>query len=184
MSESRQLEWIKVCCHAGHAPLLASALEHHGLSPKLTRSERKLSAAQSNSRLVESGPAFDLWVPQEQVALTTEFIRIHDARSWDTVDRAAYRGLAALYYDMQIGTPNPAPAQDENLEERTFPMNQIIDPVCGMTVNPAKTSTKSEYKGTTYHFCSLECKQQFDAEPAQYAHDHEDHENHKDHAHH
>src|SRR5574341_1270343 len=29
-----------------------------------------------------------------------------------------------------------------------------LDPVCGMTVDPAKAAGHYEYKGTTYHFCS------------------------------
>lgn len=178
MTESHQLEWVKVCCHAGHAPLLAATLEDRGLSPKLTRSERVLTAAQSGSRLVEIGPGFDLWVPREQVEAADGFVRRWSARGWQDTDRETYRALAALYYDMQIGAPDPV--RDEYLEERNNPMNQIIDPVCGMSVNPAKAAGKSEYKGKTYHFCSLECKQQFDAEPAQYAHDHDDH---GDHAH-
>ncbi len=40
-----------------------------------------------------------------------------------------------------------------------------IDPVCGMQVDPAKAAAKSEYKGTTYYFCSEHCKKTFDANP-------------------
>jgi Cu+-exporting ATPase len=41
------------------------------------------------------------------------------------------------------------------------------DPVCDMEVDP-KTAPKSEYQGQTYYFCSLECKQAFDANPTEY----------------
>jgi Cu+-exporting ATPase len=41
----------------------------------------------------------------------------------------------------------------------------MVDPVCGMTVDPAKAANKSEYKGTTYYFCSDHCKRTFDANP-------------------
>lgn len=40
-----------------------------------------------------------------------------------------------------------------------------VDPVCGMTVDPAKAAGKSEYKGVTYYFCSDHCKRKFDAGP-------------------
>ncbi len=49
---------------------------------------------------------------------------------------------------------------------------RAIDPVCGMEVEvQAATSAglKSDYRGTTYYFCSDECKKTFDAEPAKYA---------------
>ncbi|HKQ52226.1 MAG TPA: heavy metal translocating P-type ATPase, partial [Pyrinomonadaceae bacterium] len=40
---------------------------------------------------------------------------------------------------------------------------RAIDPVCGMTVDPARTAGTSERDGETYYFCSLGCKQRFDA---------------------
>jgi YHS domain-containing protein len=43
-----------------------------------------------------------------------------------------------------------------------------IDPVCGMTVNPAPARRTSEYQGTTFYFCSPGCKKAFDADPASY----------------
>ncbi len=42
------------------------------------------------------------------------------------------------------------------------------DPVCGMTVDPAKAAGTSHYKGETYFFCSKGCKTKFDAHPEQY----------------
>lgn len=44
----------------------------------------------------------------------------------------------------------------------------VMDPVCGMTVEPAKAAGKSEYQGTTYYFCSTGCKQKFDGAPERY----------------
>lgn len=43
-----------------------------------------------------------------------------------------------------------------------------IDPVCGMTVDPATARRTSEYQGTTLYFCSPGCKKAFDADPASY----------------
>ncbi|HEX8172417.1 MAG TPA: copper-translocating P-type ATPase [Thermoanaerobaculia bacterium] len=42
------------------------------------------------------------------------------------------------------------------------------DPVCGMTVDPARAAGQSTYGGTTYFFCSAGCKAKFDAAPEQY----------------
>jgi len=44
-----------------------------------------------------------------------------------------------------------------------------IDPVCGMTVDPAKAGDlKSGHGGRTYYFCNASCKESFDKEPARY----------------
>ncbi len=40
-----------------------------------------------------------------------------------------------------------------------------IDPVCGMTVNPATAAGKHEYSGKTYYFCSTHCLHKFSADP-------------------
>jgi Cu+-exporting ATPase len=42
------------------------------------------------------------------------------------------------------------------------------DPVCGMTVDPARAAGISQHDGRTYYFCSKGCKARFDANPAQY----------------
>src|SRR3990172_10186531 len=43
-----------------------------------------------------------------------------------------------------------------------------VDPVCGMTVDPAKAAAKVEHGGETYHFCSPHCVKSFKADPAKY----------------
>ncbi|HEX9017538.1 MAG TPA: YHS domain-containing protein [Anaerolineaceae bacterium] len=44
----------------------------------------------------------------------------------------------------------------------------VQDPVCGMDVDPKNAQWKSDYKGTTYYFCSPGCKKDFDKEPERY----------------
>lgn len=44
----------------------------------------------------------------------------------------------------------------------------VKDLVCGMDVDPATAAARSEYQGQTYYFCSVECKETFDLDPAQY----------------
>jgi Cu+-exporting ATPase len=43
-----------------------------------------------------------------------------------------------------------------------------LDPVCKMDVNPASAEGQSEYQGQTFYFCSMACKQKFDADPERY----------------
>ena len=43
------------------------------------------------------------------------------------------------------------------------------DPVCGMTIDPTTARKTSDYRGTTFYFCSPGCKKAFDADPAAYA---------------
>ncbi len=46
---------------------------------------------------------------------------------------------------------------------------KVIDPVCGMTVDPAANPHHAPYEGRDYHFCSAGCRTKFIAEPARYA---------------
>ena len=41
----------------------------------------------------------------------------------------------------------------------------VIDPVCGMTVNPENAAGSVEYKGQTYYFCSTHCVHRFQKDP-------------------
>lgn len=42
------------------------------------------------------------------------------------------------------------------------------DPVCGMTVDPAKTAHHAEHDGAVYHFCGAGCRFRFIANPGRY----------------
>ena len=44
----------------------------------------------------------------------------------------------------------------------------VKDPVCGMTLDPAKTAHHADHAGQDYHFCSAGCRTKFIAEPAKY----------------
>jgi Cu+-exporting ATPase len=44
----------------------------------------------------------------------------------------------------------------------------VLDPVCGMTVDPAKTPHHAEHGGQAFHFCSARCRERFLAEPAKF----------------
>ena len=45
------------------------------------------------------------------------------------------------------------------------PGDMLTDPVCGLEINPAKAAGNSVHKGTTYYFCSSQCKKEFDRNP-------------------
>jgi Cu+-exporting ATPase len=47
--------------------------------------------------------------------------------------------------------------------------SMAIDPVCKMTVEPARAAAQSTYRGQTYYFCAVSCKQAFDKEPEKYS---------------
>ena len=49
------------------------------------------------------------------------------------------------------------------------PPAAVHDPVCGMTVDPAKARHRAEHAGQSYYFCGAKCREKFAAEPARYA---------------
>ncbi|TCM16888.1 P-type E1-E2 ATPase, partial [Novosphingobium sp. ST904] len=68
---------------------------------------------------------------------------------------------------------SPAPAEadggccsDKARDEESPAM--VMDPVCGMTVDPAKTAHHTEHAGHTYRFCSAGCRTKFIADPDAY----------------
>jgi len=44
----------------------------------------------------------------------------------------------------------------------------VIDPVCGMTVDPHTAKHRAEHNGHTYYFCNPSCRTKFIANPAKY----------------
>jgi Cu+-exporting ATPase len=67
----------------------------------------------------------------------------------------------AVPVSVQFGMAQEAKKTDQK------PAKEVQDPVCGMMVDPA-ASPKSEFKGKTYYFCSLDDKKEFDKAPATY----------------
>jgi len=43
----------------------------------------------------------------------------------------------------------------------------VIDPVCGMTVNPVTSPHRFDHGGHTWHFCGIRCREKFAADPVQ-----------------
>jgi Cu+-exporting ATPase len=53
-------------------------------------------------------------------------------------------------------------------EEHTQAPAEVLDPVCGMMIEPADAADTYEYKGQTYYFCMQDCADRFKADPEQY----------------
>jgi YHS domain-containing protein len=45
----------------------------------------------------------------------------------------------------------------------------MIDPVCGNTIDPARSNPTTVFKGETYYFCQARCQQRFEKTPAKFA---------------
>ena len=50
----------------------------------------------------------------------------------------------------------------------TAPPQEVIDPVCGMTIDPAEAAGHLDYNGTTYSFCHQSCLERFRAAPEEF----------------
>ncbi len=48
------------------------------------------------------------------------------------------------------------------------PAKTYIDPVCGMTVDPAKAAAHIDHQGKIYYFCSTHCSQRFASDPEKF----------------
>jgi Cu+-exporting ATPase len=53
--------------------------------------------------------------------------------------------------------------------QATVLREEFVDPICGMTVDPARAAGTSERDGVRYYFCSPGCKQKFDGAAESYA---------------
>lgn len=50
------------------------------------------------------------------------------------------------------------------------PSNQtLVDPVCGMKVEPRQAAGPRIFQGENFYFCSEECRREFDSAPEAYA---------------
>jgi xanthine dehydrogenase accessory factor len=59
-------------------------------------------------------------------------------------------------------------AAGELRQEAAGTAEHVVDPVCGMAINPSSTPHRAEHDGRTYHFCSAGCQEAFEADPGAY----------------
>jgi P-type Cu+ transporter len=57
-----------------------------------------------------------------------------------------------------VETTHPSPETSEG----------VVDPVCGMTIDPADAVGHADYKGQRYYFCAQSCLEQFRQHPEQF----------------
>ena len=48
-------------------------------------------------------------------------------------------------------------------------MTEVLDPVCGMTIDPNDAAGSAEYNGQAYYFCHPSCLERFQADPGAFA---------------
>ncbi len=56
----------------------------------------------------------------------------------------------------------------EHHHHREGPAGGVLDPVCGMTVDPHTAKHRADHRGHTYYFCSSGCRAKFAADPIKY----------------
>lgn len=114
-----------------------------------------------------AGVSIAAYTPAEiAVSLLAEIVDVR-ARSG-----AADTGSKAIEdeIDTELATEQKETATDEHQQEaidedRT---EAAIDPVCGMTVEPADASVTVDHDGETYYFCCHGCADSFAADPESY----------------
>jgi len=45
---------------------------------------------------------------------------------------------------------------------------RVVDPVCGMKIDPATATATREHNGITFYFCAKGCAETFDSHPDRY----------------
>jgi Cu+-exporting ATPase len=60
-----------------------------------------------------------------------------------------------------------APAPKTTTVAATEPV-EVLDPVCGMRIDPSTAAGQHTHKGQTYYFCSAGCLEKFSADPDKY----------------
>jgi xanthine dehydrogenase accessory factor len=73
--------------------------------------------------------------------------------------------LAILSQIVETRRGTPAP---QDTAAPVPPPRTAVDPVCHMTVDPAKAAHVSSYKGQNVYFCCAGCKQMFEKDPEKY----------------
>ena len=56
----------------------------------------------------------------------------------------------------------------EHHHQHEAPVGGIIDPVCGMTVEPHTAKHRADHRGHAYYFCSAGCRTKFINDPQKY----------------
>jgi Cu+-exporting ATPase len=60
------------------------------------------------------------------------------------------------------------PSDHDHHHHQDDAKDTVLDPVCGMSVDPATSKHRFDHRGQTFHFCSAGCRTKFAADPAKY----------------
>jgi Cu+-exporting ATPase len=71
---------------------------------------------------------------------------------------------------MDHSPPHPSHPPGRGLSLGLASSATAIDPVCGMTVDPASAPASVQHEGQSYYFCCPHCAQKFQADPHRYLH--------------
>ena len=89
--------------------------------------------------------------------------------------RSAFEKSPAQYSAQMVGAGHPDADDLGNLHVMAAkpggemePQQSTIDPVCGMSVDPATAEYRSVHEGQIYNFCSKGCKESFDKDPGKF----------------
>src|SRR3954462_5865205 len=66
------------------------------------------------------------------------------------------------------GHENPGHGSHSHHDHSAHTAVTVHDPVCGMSVDPATSKHRFDYRGETWHFCSAGCRSKFAADPVAY----------------
>ena len=53
---------------------------------------------------------------------------------------------------------------------------KVVDPICGMKIDPSTAAATREHGSTSYYFCSTGCAETFDSDPHRYSQAHAGHQ--------
>ncbi len=56
----------------------------------------------------------------------------------------------------------------DNKKHKTIDPEVVFDLVCGMELDADGVKATADYKGKTYYFCAIHCKNHFTADPMKY----------------
>ena len=119
-----------------------------------------MACCEQEPELVCKDPVCGMTVDPARAAGET----VHDGRKYLFCGLGCKRKFEANP-EQYTAAPRPASALEPALEPKP---ELVIDPVCGMKVDPARAAGHSEFNGRQYSFCGLGCKRKFDANPEQY----------------
>jgi NTE family protein len=88
-------------------------------------------------------------------------------RDFDRLDEAVEAGRLAAEESLpalcrMLAEPARAQVRSELVLTLRF------DPVCAMVISPGRARARSEHRGTTYYFCSANCRDCFERDPDRY----------------